>query len=185
MTRDPTGMGAAFVFGYGSLLERATGAPCRLRAHRRHWGVAMDNRRTIPGYKYFLDTAGGRPAVYVTFLDAVPDAAASVGGVAFAVDGLALAALDARERNYERVDVTVQVSADLGGPVWAYLGSDAGRARYAAGVRTGTAVVARAYLEGVRAGFAARGLAFEADPLEVPVVDLELVRLPEEPRAVD
>src|SRR5215213_5628464 len=168
MGRDPTGMGAAFVFGYGSLLEQGAGVPCRLQGHRRHWGVAMDNRRTVPGYKYFLDAAGGRPAVYVAFLDAVPDGASSVGGVAFAVDADGLAALDARERNYTRVDVTARVDADLGGPVWAYLGSDDGRARYAAGARAGTTVVARAYLDGVRAGFAARGLAFEADPLEVP-----------------
>src|SRR3954468_4926079 len=174
MGRDPTGMGAAFVFGYGSLLEQAAGVPCRLQAPRRRWGVAMDNRRTIPGYKYFLDAAGGRPVVYVTFLDAVPDTASSVGGVAFAVEADGLAALDARERNYTRVDVTARVDADLGGPVWAYLGSDVGRARYAAGARAGTAVVARAYLDGVRAGFSARGLAFEADPLEVPVVELEL-----------
>jgi len=168
-------MGAAFVFGYGSLLRSGRGVPCRLHGHRRRFGVAMDNRRTIPGYKYFLDPAGRRPAVYVAFLDAVPDPAASMTGVAFEVADLAT--LDARERNYARVDVTAALDADVGGPVWAYRGLSQARERYSAGVRAGTAVVSRAYVDGVREGFAAFGLPFDTEP-EVPVVDLELVPVP-------
>jgi cation transport regulator ChaC len=173
---------AAFVFGYGSLLGRASGVPCRLAGHRRRWGVAMDNRRTIPGYKYFLDAATGeRPEVYVAFLDVAPEAGASTCGLAFEVDDAGLEALDARERNYRRVDVRGGLDAELGAPVWAYLGLDDARERYAEGVRTGTAVVSRAYLDGVRAGFAAHGMLeeFEAStPLEAPLRDLELVRVP-------
>ena len=45
----------ALVFGYGSLAEPRAGRPLRLAGWRRVWGVAMDNRVTIPGYKYFLD----------------------------------------------------------------------------------------------------------------------------------
>ena len=171
-------MDPAFVFGYGSLLERGTGTPCRLEGHRRRWGVAMDNRRTIPGYKYFLDPAGGRPEVFVAFLDAVPEPGAACAGLAFPVDPAALGELDARERNYRRVDVTGAVDADLGGRVWAYLGLEEARERLAAGRRAGTAVVSRAYVEGVRAGFAAFGLDFDAEP-ELPVRDLTLVRVPE------
>ena len=64
--------------------RRARGVPCRLRGQRRGWGVAMDNRRTLPGYRYFLDPATGeRPAVYVAFLDIRPDAGARVDGVVF------------------------------------------------------------------------------------------------------
>lgn len=170
-------MDPAFVFGYGSLLERGEGVPCRLEGHRRRWGVAMDNRRTIPGYKYFLDPAGGRPEVFVTFLDAVADPRAACAGLAFPVDPAALAELDARERNYRRVDVTGAVDADLGGRVWAYLGLEEARERYEAGVRAGTAVVSRAYVEGVRARFEAFGLAFDTEP-PVPVRDLTLVRVP-------
>jgi cation transport regulator ChaC len=163
---------SAFVFAYGSLLHGGTGDPCRLRDHGRRWGVAMDNRRTIPGYKYFLDAAtGARPEVHVAFLDVVAEPGASTCGVVIPVDDAGLAALDARERNYRRVDVRAHVSADPGGPVWAYLGLDAARKRYADAVRAGTAVVSRAYVDGVRAGFEAAGLDFDADtePLAVPV----------------
>src|ERR1041384_4215239 len=94
----------ALVFGYGSLAGPGAGRPLRLGGWRRVWGVAMDNRVTIPGYKYFLDGAGGRPAVCVGFLDVVPDPAAWVDGVVFEV--AELGGLDARERNYARVAVS-------------------------------------------------------------------------------
>ena len=61
-----------------------------------------------------------------------------------------LAELDERERNYDRHDVTELVDADLGGRVWAYVGSLAGRPRLARGRRRGTAVVARGYLRRCR-----------------------------------
>ena len=173
-------MDTAFVFGYGSLLRGGTGVPCRLEGHRRRWGVAMDNRRTFPGYKYFLDgQTGERPEVFVAFLDASTEPGAHVDGLAFAVGETALAALDARERNYGRVDVTDRLDRSLGGPVWAYLGLEEARARYEAGVRAGTAVVARAYVEDVRAGIVAAGLGFDTEPPPVPVRDLTLVRVPE------
>ena len=58
-----------YVFVYGSLLGIEVAAPCVLRDHACGWDVAMDNRATIPGYKYYVDPgAGERPAVYVTFL---------------------------------------------------------------------------------------------------------------------
>ena len=158
----------ALVFGYGSLAEPGAGRPLRLPGWRRVWGVAMDNRVTIPGYKYFLDAAGRRPAVCVAFLDVVPDPAARVDGVVFEVADLT--GLDARERNYARVDVSAALDRDLGGPVWAYTGLAEARERFAAG----PTVVQRAYLESVRAGFAAHGLGFGPEPA-LPVLDLERV----------
>src|SRR5918995_1014683 len=98
MGRDPTGMDRALVFGYGSLVAAGEGRPCRLAGHRRVWGVAMDNEQTLPGYKYFLDPVGGRPAVHVAFLDVVSDGAAAVDGVVLEVPHVS--AWDARERNY-------------------------------------------------------------------------------------
>src|SRR4051794_32580383 len=101
----------AFVFGYGSLLDGAGGEPCVLQGFRRGWTVAMDNRRTLPGYRYFLDAATGeRPPVYVAFLDIRPCAGARVNGIVFPAD---LAVLDARERNYAREDVTALLDADV------------------------------------------------------------------------
>jgi cation transport regulator ChaC len=171
-------MAPAFVFGYGSLLDGATGVPCRLQGWRRRFGVAMDNRRTIPGYKYFLDArTGARPGVFVAFLDVVPEPGAAVQGIAAEVDGARLEALDDRERNYARVDVSAALDLDLGGPVWAYAGLPEARERYAAAVAAQRAVVARAYVDDVRAGFAAHGLAFDTPP-GVPVMDLDRIDLP-------
>jgi hypothetical protein len=149
----------AFVFGYGSLAQPGAGRPLRLAGWRRVWGVAMDNRVTIPGYKYYLDEAGGRPAVRVAFLDVVPDPAACVDGVVVEVADLHW--LDARERNYRRVEAA---------GLWLYTGLEEARERFAAG----PTVVARAYLEGVRA---ALGAAFGPEP-ELPVIDLKRVDVP-------
>jgi cation transport regulator ChaC len=138
------------VFGYGSLIAEASGVECRLRDHDLGWEVAMDNREVIPGYKVYLDPeTGERPPVEVAYLSITPQPGASVEGVAFPVTDEQLAALDRRERNYERRDVTDLVDADLGGRVWAYVGSVAGRRRLARGRLHGTAVVARGYLEKV------------------------------------
>src|SRR5919198_5063250 len=104
------------VFGYGSLTHGG-GTPARLHGYRRAWNVAMDNRATIPGYKYYVDAAGRRPEVFVTFLNLVPGD--GVDGVVFDADR---AVLDARERNYRRVDVSDAL--DVPGPVYAYIGLD-------------------------------------------------------------
>ena len=171
-------MDPVFVFGYGSLLEAGAGTPCRLAGHRRRFGVAMDNTRTIPGYKYFVDAAtGARPAVSVAFLDVVRGRRAGRRGRRLRGLRGALEVLDARERNYRRVEVGAALDVDLGGPVWAYLGREEARERYARAVATGAAVVARAYLEDVRAGFAAHGLGFDTAP-EIPVIDLTRVDVP-------
>jgi hypothetical protein len=138
----------------------------------------MDNTRTIPGYKYFVSPAtGARPAVCVAFLDAVEDVGPGVDGVAFAVSAARLEALDARERNYRRVEIGAALDVDLGAPVWAYLGREEARERFARAAAAGAAVVARAYVEHVRAGFAAHGLAFDTAP-DVPVIDLTRVDVP-------
>jgi gamma-glutamylcyclotransferase (GGCT)/AIG2-like uncharacterized protein YtfP len=98
-------------------------------------------------------------------VDLAPDPDSSVGGVVFPVDGETLEALDARERNYERREVTGWVTPPTGGCVWAYFGTSDARQRYERGRSAGTAVVSRAYLELVR-----------HDP-PVPVWDLERVDL--------
>ena len=97
-------MPADLVFGYGSLVALPGAVRSELGGHRRLWGVAMDNAVDIPGYKRYLAPDGSRPDVCVAFLDIEPDACGSVIGACFAVADLA--ALDCREHNYERVDVT-------------------------------------------------------------------------------
>jgi cation transport regulator ChaC len=165
------------VFAYGSL-ARAAGAalPCRLLDHRRTWGVAMDNRLTIPGYKVYIDPlTGEQPPLYVAFLDVRPQPGGHVDGVAFPIEAGELPMLDRRERQYERHDVSEHVVADLGGRVWAYLGRAEARRRCA----LGPTVIARQYLEKVRADFDSFGMLDEfertTEPPAVPVLDLERV----------
>ena len=118
--------GHEFVFGYGALTALADGAApsrtpaaggfvCDLREHRRQWGVAMDNRRDLPGYKHYTDAAGDRPPVFVCFLDIAADAGSSVNGLCVPVDAVRLRALDVRERNYRRRDVSLRELRELTG----------------------------------------------------------------------
>jgi hypothetical protein len=156
-----------FVFGYGSLAvladdvvpartPRAEGFVCDLRGYRRQWGVAMDNRRELPGYKHYTDELGNRPAVFVCFLDIETDPRGSVNGLCVPVDGPRLAALDDRERNYDRVDVSTLVDAG-GARVWTYVGKRDSRLRMRWAVAAHRAVIDGGYLAMVADGFRALG----------------------------
>jgi hypothetical protein len=154
-----------YVFGYGSLAAaglaglnrtpRREGFVADLEGFERGWGVAMDNTRTVPGYKCYVDRTGSRPDVCVAFLDLTPATTGRVNGVCLPVDEAALAALDDRERNYERVDVSDRLPCAE--PVWTYLGSVAGRGRLAHGRARGKAVIHEGYLAAVTRGFRALG----------------------------
>lgn len=175
------------MFGYGSLAAMPATAVSReaaahgfladLHGYTRAWGVAMDNRVDLTGYKYYTDRAGRRPAVHVCFLDVAEVDGGVVNGLCLPVDGTALGALDDRERNYDRIDVSDRVDAG-GARVWAYIGSPAGRERFRAGVTAGDAVIAAAYRDAVRAGFVALGPGEAAacepslDPGGLPVREL-------------
>ena len=70
------------MFGYGSLVLEGAGFDAALPGHRRVWGVATDNIRSIPGYKMYLDRSdGSRPEVYVAFVDIEPDPSGQVRGL--------------------------------------------------------------------------------------------------------
>ena len=187
---------AQYIFGYGSLTARPGPVRTRdLKEHgfvanvaglRRVWGVAMDNRRDLPGYKYYTDATGERPQVYVAYLDlvtATDERAAGVNGLCLPVDDHLLPELDRRERNYERVDVSDRVEAG-GARVWAYMGFAAARERLAAGRRDGSAVIDAGYVRTVEAGFAALGALEHAacrrslEPDGLPVVKLTRHDLP-------
>jgi dephospho-CoA kinase len=174
--------GPEYVFGYGSLVASRGGHVTELRDHERRWGVAMDNARDLPGYKYYVAPDGTRPAVFVAFLDVAPAAGASVSGVCTPVAADLLAGLDARERNYERRDVTALVG-DPPGRTWAYVGSPAGRERFAQGSAAACCVVAEDYLRLVRDGFSLLGAdAYDRavaslDPGDLPVRALRRVDL--------
>jgi hypothetical protein len=168
------------VFGYGSLVARAGGAACELRGHRRLWGVAMDNARTIPGYKVYLDADGRRPDVCVAFLDVEPCTGAALNGTCVPVDAATLEALDRRERNYVRADVTDAVAGAPPGRVWTYAGRADARVRLRDARERGRAVVAGPYARAVRDAFAALGpgalARYEATTLPHGLPELELLR---------
>lgn len=157
-------MSAQHVFGYGSLTrygldaEHALPRAVRLREHRRTWNVAMDNTLDLPGYKHYLsDDGSSRPDAFVTFLNVVAAAGCAVNGVLLTVDDERLAALDRRERNYERIDVAALLDEPVDGRVWCYCGSAPARERFEIGLARGTALVDARYRDAVRAGFAALG----------------------------
>jgi hypothetical protein len=174
----------AYVFGYGSLVAAAPRV-ATLHGFRRVWGVAMDNRVAVPGYKVYELPDGTRPPVDVAFLDLEPVGGAAVDGGVLAVDAVALAALDARERQYRRIDVTAAVDPAPGAPVWAFVGREPGRARVARGRAGGDEVVLqRAYVELVEAAFASLGperlerYRASTEPPPFPVLELARVDLP-------
>jgi dephospho-CoA kinase len=172
-----------FVFGYGSLAGEHLVCPvARLRGWRRVWGVAMDNRLDVPGYKsYRLRSDGSRPAVFVAFADIEPDPSGAVTGVCMPAAADDLAALDRRERNYDRIDVTSQLDPSPPGRTWAFRGSDAGRARLREGLAAGIAVVSRDYLDGVLAAIASIApddvASAERAPADAGLVILDLERV--------
>jgi cation transport regulator ChaC len=175
-----------FVFGYGSLAAEATQQQVAfLSGYVRSWEVAMDNLAQIPGYKYYVDPlTGERPAVHVTFLDLIPEPDAETVGLLLRADPRILAMLDARERNYDRVEVTdlVRTHPAIRTRVYAYLGTPAARARYAAAAANHTAVISRAYQDDVEQGFAQAGLsdryAASTRPPECPVRELTRINIP-------
>lgn len=191
--------GRQFVFGYGSLAARPAPVPTRalkepgfvadLAGLRRVWGVAMDNRRDLPGYKYYTDGGGRRPEVFVAYLDLIPadpgsgDLPARVNGLCLPVDDAMLEQLDRRERNYARADVSDRVQAG-GARVWAYVGRPSARERLTEGRRTGTAVIDAGYVRTVEAGFAGLGddelaaVRASLEPGDLPVVELTRHELP-------
>jgi hypothetical protein len=156
-----------FVFGYGSLAAELPFVPGRelrdegfvtdLPGFARGWGVAMDNRRDLPGYKYYTASDGTRPQVFVSFLDVTPvPGSVSVNGLCLPVAAEQLNRLDRRERNYARLDVSDRIDAG-GARVWVYVGTPAARERLRTARCAGSAVIATAYLRAVHAAFAALG----------------------------
>jgi cation transport regulator ChaC len=174
-----------WLFAYGSLLPAAgdrlpAGAvPANLLGWRRSWAVAMDNSVDLPGYKHYVGADGERPALMICYLDIAERPGAVVNGVALAVGADELPALDARERNYERREVTGQLDVTLGGRVWAYSGRRGGRARAERGRRERRLAVASSYHERVMAGFDVldERQRFEAltEPADAPVAELSVV----------
>ncbi len=187
-----------YVFGYASLVGMRTAYSSdvedvplsgRLRGFRRRWGVAMNNWEGGDAVKHFLDRATGeRLRIRVAYLDLYEHPGSAVNGLALPVGRERLEALDAREVNYERVELTAAFEPDgAAAPlpdsprVFAYLGLAEARERCRQGAADGDAFVSRDYAQGVRDAFArlAPGARAEfgrtTDPLPFPERDLRVV----------
>jgi cation transport regulator ChaC len=177
----------AYVFGYASLvaLADAEALPGRLHGYRRNWGAAMNNWEGGDAVKHWLDReTGERPRIRVAYLDIAPSEEDAVNGVAIPVDAEHLALLDAREVNYERVEVSAAFEGPIDGRVFTYFGLDAARERCSEGARDGNVFVSSTYFASVRRSFdllAPDALAeFErtTDPLPFPERDLRQAQGP-------
>lgn len=132
MTRIRLERGQAAIFGYGSLLSRASmetslGRPysgpfvaADVRGWTRDWSVAMPNRR---GLFAVHDGVRMQPAEII-YLNVRPAPGAVVNGVLFVVDDRELAAFDRREWVYarERVNDALGGVVVEGGDAWLYTG---------------------------------------------------------------
>jgi hypothetical protein len=177
------------VFGYASLVELAGDAVLgRLHGYRRFWGAAMNNWEGGEDVKHFLDRdTGERPRIRVAYLDLREQKESVVNGVAIPVDSARLAALDAREINYERVDVSGALEGSVSERVFTYIGVGAARERCRQGVAEGDIYVSRDYAAGVRLAFERLGAGALAeyerttDPLPFPERELQVVM----PKAIE
>jgi hypothetical protein len=145
----------------------------------------MDNRVTLPGYKYYEEPdTGARPEVFVTFLNLTRVDGVSLNGTLIRVDGHDLQTLDDRERNYDRCEITDRVVELIDGRVWTYIGSAEARRRYEDGAASGSAVVDGTYYDAVKSDFRSLGARdlgeFEqtTDAPSVPVIYLKRIDLP-------
>ena len=185
------------MFGYASLVALEGDATLgRLHGYRRFWGAAMNNWEGGEEAKHFLDReTGERPRIRVAYLDIEPSEGSAVNGVAIPVDADRLAAFDAREINYERIEVSDSFEPAAPMPaagshsaaaprVFTYVGLDAARERCRRGNADGNAFVSRDYAAGVRLAFERLGADALAeyerttDPLPFPERDLQVVLPP-------
>lgn len=187
------------MFGYGSLVEIGEPlakdghvfpvVPGRLRGFRRLWGAAMNNWEATEAEKHFVDPGSGlKPRIRVAYLDIEPREGSSVNGLAIPADAARLAALDLREVNYSRIDVSSAFAPAISHRIFTYVGTEAARERCR--LETPAAVhVSREYASRIKRAFAALGpdalAEYErtTEPLRFPERDLEL-RYPPPPDGV-
>lgn len=114
------------IFGYGSLmnlksaektlgrpLARADALPATLRDYVRRWDLAA---------WVVLEEAGEHGAVPAVFLNIAPRPGSRVNGILIRVNAQELARMDAREKNYVRVDVAPLIEPRPIGRVFGYVG---------------------------------------------------------------
>ncbi|MDG4827332.1 gamma-glutamylcyclotransferase [Asanoa sp. WMMD1127] len=156
------------VFAYGSLNHPAA-AWAQLAGWRRSWTVCTDNTDLSRAVAYYRPGTLERFDGQILFLGIDRAPGSTVRGRLLPVSPDELAELDAREGNYERVDVTAGLDLPHGRTtVWSYVGKASAVRAARRGLARGTAVVWRAYLDRLRELSVDEPL-----PPHVPVVDLD------------
>ena len=179
-----------WVFGYGSLvspssLESTIGRPvaatdrvvAHLAGYGRRWNYGSMHLRG----DWVHEGNDVREGLVVS-LGLVSADAESCNGVAVRVTDAELAALDWRERDYERTDVTDRIEADglsSGDRIVTYVPRPSAIERYVQARDERRAGVRRSYWDLVAAAFAALGedhveVYHRTPPPDVPVVDMSL-----------
>lgn len=188
--RDVDG-GTSWVLGFGSLVDpddplvrrlaiEGRAVPGEVTGMRRTWAAGLENRAPENDGKHHLDEHGARPDVCVAALSADEHPGSAINVLALPVDADALARTDARERGYERLEVSDRFSVRLDGPVWIYRATASARRSLARADEHGRAVVSRAYVDRVQQAFAARGpdwLAAYRASTDAPAYPLMTLRL--------
>jgi dephospho-CoA kinase len=182
--------GRTWVFGYGSLvspasLESTIGRPvteadlvvAQLDGYGRRWNYGSMHLRG----DWIHEGTDVRQGLVVS-LGLVTADSESCNGVAVRVTDAELAALDWRERDYERTDVTDRIRADrlaADDRVVTYVPRPSAVERYERARDARRAGVRRSYRDLVAAAFAALGadhveVYHRTPPPDVPVVDMSV-----------
>ncbi len=182
---------ATWIFGYGSLVSPASIGwtidrepvlghnmfPAHLNGYGRRWNYGSIQLRGDWTHN------GNRVEKGVVISLGVVAADEVCNGVVFAVTADELAALDWRERDYERVVVTSAVNHEAPDgrvhEVVLYVPSPGSVARYEAARDDGRAAVRQTYWDLVHEGFAAMGdehgeMMRATPPPDVPIADITL-----------
>lgn len=165
-----------YVFGYGSLVSPKSFSSsllrnswdgddfplATLRGYRRIWNVAMDNSKTISGYKRYSDVNDPQsfPACFVSFINIEESDADEITGVIAEVSENEMALLKKRERNYFLKEVTESIlHAPVDGRVYTFIGSEEAKVRFDRGLKSNTSVISADYESFIEDAFRTRGAA--------------------------
>lgn len=164
-------MGGRWVFGYGSLVSPVSfgatlGRELRPGIDFFEAEVSGFGRRWNYGVMHTegtsTDADGSETTWTIVALGVVPADGERVNGVVGWVDDAELAALDRRERHYDRVDVTASATVhgwvgEGGAPVVTYVPRPEARRHFEAAQERGRAAIERRYWDLVDGAFAALG----------------------------
>lgn len=116
----------SYVFGYGSLINLESAEKTLGRMVNRHTVLVVDARSYSRLWRVVVPVVVhgySQKPVNGVFLDIEEQSGKATNGILIAVNDTELANLDAREKHYNRIDITERISPPVGdGIVFAYQG---------------------------------------------------------------